>query len=118
MKKRILITGLLGQDGANMAELLLKDSNNLVFGMIRRSSSPNFINCKNILNNPNFNLVYGDLTDEISISNLVQEIQPDYFINFAANSFVGCSWDMPLHVFDTNTNGVIRCLKTLKNIIL
>ena len=114
MKKRILITGLLGQDGANMAELLLKDSNNLVFGMIRRSSSPNFINCKNILNNPNFNLVYGDLTDEISISNLVQEIQPDYFINFAANSFVGCSWDMPLHVFDTNTNGVIRCLEAIK----
>ena len=63
-----------------------------------------------VIPNPNFEFVYGDLTDEISIDNLVKKIQPDYFINFAANSFVGCSWDMPLQVMDTNAVGVLRCL--------
>jgi GDPmannose 4,6-dehydratase len=46
---------------------------------------------------------------------LVKDIQPDYFINFAANSFVGCSWKMPLQVFDTNTTGVLRCLEAIKD---
>lgn len=114
MSTKILVTGTLGQDGANMAEFLLRDPDNKVFGMIRRSSCPNFTNCKNFLDHPNFQLVYGDLTDEFSISKLVQEIQPDYFINFAANSFVGCSWDMPMHVFDTNAVGVMRCLEAIR----
>jgi len=112
--KKILVTGTLGQDGANMCEYLLEDKDNKVFGMIRRSANPNFLNCQKFLNNENFQLVYGDLTDTISMNRLVQEIQPDYFINFAANSFVGCSWDMPLHVLDTNTGGVIRCLEAIK----
>lgn len=112
--RKILVTGTLGQDGSNMCDYLLRDPQNKVYGMIRRSSNPNFINCQTFLNNPNFQLVYGDLTDDISIDKLVQEIQPDYFINFAANSFVGCSWDMPLHVLDTNTGGVIRCLEAIK----
>ena len=112
--KKILITGTLGQDGSNMSEYLLRDKRNKVYGMIRRSANSNFINCRGFLDNPNFQLVYGDLTDEVSIAKLVQEIQPDYFINFAANSFVGCSWDMPLHVLDTNTGGVIRCLEAIK----
>jgi GDPmannose 4,6-dehydratase len=77
-------------------------------------SNPNFVNCESFLENSNFQLVYGDLTDEVSISKLVQEIQPDFFVNFAANSFVGCSWDMPLHVFDTNALGVLRCLEAIK----
>jgi GDPmannose 4,6-dehydratase len=113
--KKILVTGLLGQDGANMCEFLLKDPNNKVFGMIRRVSNPNYINCESFLENPNFQLVYGDLGDEYSISRLVQEIQPDYFVNFAANSFVACSWDMPQQVMDTNTLGVLRCLEAIKN---
>ncbi len=113
-KRIVLVTGVLGQDGANMCEYLLRDTNNEVYGMIRRSSSPNFINCGKILNNKHFHLIYGDLTDEVSICKLVKDIQPDYFINFAANSFVGCSWDMPLHVFDTNATGVLRCLEAIR----
>ena len=112
--KNILVTGTLGQDGANMCELLLKDPENKVYGMIRRVANPNFINCDNFIKDPNFQLVYGDLTDEVSIAKLVQEIQPDYFINFAANSFVGCSWDMPMQIFDTNALGVMRCLEAVK----
>lgn len=112
--RKILITGLLGQDGANMSEYLLEDPFNKVFGMIRRVANPNFINCESFLDHPNFQLVYGDLTDEYSLCKLVQDIQPDYFINFAANSFVACSWDMPKQVFDTNALGVMRCLEAIK----
>jgi GDPmannose 4,6-dehydratase len=114
--KKIIITGILGQDGSNMAEYLLlkSDLNCKVYGMMRRSANPNFINTKKFENHPNFEFVYGDLTDEISIDNLVKKIQPDYFINFAANSFVGCSWDMPLQVMDTNAVGVLRCLESIK----
>jgi GDPmannose 4,6-dehydratase len=97
-----------------MCEYLLNSSDHKLFGMIRRLSNPNFSNCKSFLDHPNFQLVYGDLTDEFSIAKLVQEIQPDYFINFAANSFVGCSWDMPMQVFDTNSVGVIRCLEAIR----
>jgi GDPmannose 4,6-dehydratase len=114
MNKKILVTGVLGQDGSNMCEYLLKNQDNRVFGMVRRLSNPNFVNCKKFLDHSNFQLVYGDLTDEFSLAKLVQEIQPDYFINFAANSFVGCSWDMPMQVFDTNAAGVIRCLEAIR----
>ena len=112
---KVLVTGILGQDGANMAEYLLKDEKNLVYGMMRRVANPNYKNIQEFKDNKRFNLVVGDLTDEVSINELVKEIEPDYFINFAANSFVGCSWDMPVHVFDVNALGVIRCLEALKN---
>jgi GDPmannose 4,6-dehydratase len=82
--------------------------------MMRRTSNVNKSNIKAFEDDPHFNLVYGDLTDGISLDKLVKEIQPDYFINFGANSFVGCSWDMPLQVFDVNTIGVIRCLEALR----
>jgi GDPmannose 4,6-dehydratase len=112
--KKILITGILGQDGANMAEFLLKNTSNEIYGMMRRSSNPNFINIENFKNNPRFKLVFGDLVDEVSLNNLVKEIQPDYFVNFAANSFVGISWDMPIQVFEANTLGVIRSLEAIR----
>jgi GDPmannose 4,6-dehydratase len=112
--RKILITGILGQDGANMAEYLLRDSNNQVYGMMRRSANPNFQNTTSFSKNKNFKFIFGDLTDLISIENLVKEIKPEYIINFAANSFVGCSWDMPLHVMDVNANGVLRCLEAIR----
>lgn len=111
---KVLITGILGQDGSNMVEFLLKNTEAKIFGMIRRTSNPNFINCKAFLNNERFQLVYGDLSDNVSIDNLVREIQPDYFINFAAQSFVGCSWDIPLQTFDVNATGVARCLEAVR----
>ena len=113
--KKILVTGVLGRDGYNMCEFLLKDPDNRVFGMIRRVSNPNYVNCQSFLDNPNFQIVYGDLGDEFSIGKLVHEIQPDFFINLAANSFVACSWDMPQQVMDTNAIGVLRCLEAIKS---
>jgi len=113
--KKVIVTGVLGQDGANMCEFLLKETDHEVFGMVRRSANPNYDNAFNFKTHERFKFVHGDLSDEISIERIVKEIKPDYFINFAANSFVGCSWDMPLQVFDVNTMGVIRCLEALKN---
>lgn len=114
MSKKVLITGVLGQDGANMAEYLLSLDDVHVYGMVRRSGSPNYHNIKQFKNHDRFKLVDGDLSDEISINNIFLQVQPDYFINFGANSFVGCSWDMPLQVFDVNTLGVIRCLEAIR----
>jgi GDPmannose 4,6-dehydratase len=111
---KIIITGILGQDGSNMVEYLLKNTKAKIFGMARRTSNPNFINCKSFLKDERFQLVYGDLSDSVSLDNLVRDIQPDYFINFAAQSFVGCSWDIPLQTFDSNATGVARCLEAIR----
>tara|TARA_B100001964_G_scaffold238670_1_gene304597 strand:- start:192 stop:1265 length:1074 start_codon:yes stop_codon:yes gene_type:complete len=122
--KKVLITGILGQDGSNMAELLLElnsvsrvremSSNSKVYGMMRRSGSPNYTNIKNFRDNQDFELVDGDLSDSASIDNLVKEIQPDFLINFGANSFVADSWNVPLSVLDVNTGGVVRCLEAIR----
>jgi GDPmannose 4,6-dehydratase len=115
MRQRIiLVTGVLGQDGANMVEYLLRDPINRVYGMMRRSANPNFENARNFRDVPNFEFVYGDLTDDVSMDKLVREIQPEYLVNFAANSFVGCSWDMPEQVFDVNALGVLRCMESIR----
>lgn len=113
-QRKIIVTGILGQDGANMAEYLLRDPINHVYGMMRRSANPNFENARNFKDHPNFEFVSGDLTDDVSIDKIVREIKPEYFVNFAANSFVGCSWDMPEQVFDVNALGVLRCLESIK----
>ena len=114
MLRKIIVTGILGQDGANMAEMLLKFPEYKVYGMMRRSAVPNFTNTVNFKDNPNFKFVYGDLSDDVSLNNIVRDIRPDYFINFGANSFVGCSWDMPEQVMDVNGIGVLRCLEAIR----
>jgi GDPmannose 4,6-dehydratase len=111
---KVLITGILGQDGANMAEYLLKNTNANVYGMMRRTSNPNFINCSNFINDSRFKFIYGDLTDSVSIDTIVNDIKPDYFINFGAQSFVGCSWEIPLQTFEVNATGVARCLEAVR----
>lgn len=111
---KVIVTGILGQDGANMAEYLLDATDHEVIGVMRRSANPNLKNIENIRDHPRFRLDYLDLTDAVSINNLVKKEQPDYFINFAANSFVGISWDMPEQVMDVNFMGVLRCLEAIR----
>lgn len=113
MKKKVLITGVTGQDGSYMSDLCVQEGH-IVYGMIRRSSNINKTNIRHLLNNPNFNLVYGDLSDLSSVENIVKEIQPDYFINFAAQSYVGASWAMPEQTFDITAMGVLRCLEAIR----
>ena len=113
--KKIIITGILGQDGANMAEYLLANFEDFqIHGMMRRCSNPNFVNIEKFKHHPSFKLNFLDLSDSASIDSAVKDIQPDYFINFAANSFVGISWKMPEQVMDVNALGVLRCLEAIR----
>jgi len=114
MSKKVLITGILGQDGANMAEYLLASTDHQIYGMQRRSGTPNYDNIENFKSNDRFKLVDGDLSDCASIDRLVKQLTPDYLINFGANSYVAVSWDMPLSVMDVNSGGVIRCLEAIR----
>lgn len=113
-KKTVIITGVTGQDGSYMADFLLENTTHKIFGMIRRASTNNYHNIKHLLNNPRFELITGDLTDSQSIDNIIREIQPDYFINLAAQSFVGASWQIPEQTFDIDAVGVIRCLEAIR----
>ena len=111
---KIIVTGILGQDGANMVEYLLENTSAEIYGMTRRSSNPNFIICNSFISNPRFNLIYGDLSDSISIDNAVREIQPDYFINLAAQTFVGSSWDFPAQTWECQ-HQIFHHLRPRKN---
>src|SRR6056300_355618 len=112
--KSVIVTGILGQDGANMVEYLLRETDCKIYGVMRRSSNPNFSNCQRFIDNKRFHLVYADLGDSVSIEDIITKAKPDYFINFAAQSFVGCSWTIPSETFDTNATGVLRCLEAIR----
>lgn len=112
--KRVLVTGVSGQDGSYMADYLLANTNHFVFGMVRRTAKPDYRNMESAMKHPRFKLVTGDLSDSTSIDNVVKEVMPDYFINLAAQSFVGVSWKIPETTFDVDAIGVIRCLEAIR----
>lgn len=112
--KRVLVTGVTGQDGSYMADYLLANTPHQVFGMVRRTAKPDYGNLTEALKNPRFKLVVGDLSDSQSIDNLVKEHRPDYLINLAAQSFVGSSWQIPEQTFDVTAGGVIRVLEAVR----
>ena len=114
MSKKVIITGVTGQDGSYMADLLLEDTDYEIYGMVRRTSTKNYKNIEHLLSNPRFKIITGDLSDSQSIDNLIREIKPDYFINLAAQSFVGASWQIPEQTFDIDAIGVIRCLEGIR----
>lgn len=114
MKKKIVITGISGQDGSYMAEHCLRMEDTMVYGMVRRTAHPNDHNFRHLLTHPRLKIVRGDLLDSSSIDSLVQEIQPDYFFNFAAQSFVGDSWKIPEETFLATAVGVLRCLEAIR----
>lgn len=112
--KKVIITGVTGQDGSYMVDFLLKNTDYEIIGIRRRSSNPNLENIKHNLDNPRFKIVIADLSDSNSIDEVVKDIAPDYFINFAAQSFVGSSWQIPLQTFDATAVGVLRCLEAIR----
>ncbi len=112
--KRVIITGVSGQDGSYMADYLLANTDHLIYGMVRRTAKPDYSNLTAALNNPRFQLVVGDLSDSQSVDNVVRQVKPDYFINLAAQSFVKSSWDIPEMTFDVDAVGVIRCLEAIR----
>lgn len=112
--KNVIITGITGQDGSYMVDHLIANTNFNIFGAVRRLSKPNYSNFSKHLLNSRFKLVTFDLSDSQSIDNAVREIKPDYFINFAAQSFVGSSWQIPEQTFDAGAMGVLRCLEAVR----
>lgn len=112
--KKVVVTGVTGQTGSYMVEYLLKNTNYEIVGVVRRLSVPNHENISHI-NDPRFVKKIADISDKSSITNLIAEEKPDYFINFAANSFVGNSWDMPYSHMENNFMGVLHQLEAIKN---
>ena len=112
--KNVIITGISGQDGSYMVDYLLENTDYNIFGAVRRLSKPNYSNFSNHLDNKRFKVVTIDLSDSQSIDNVVREVNPDYFINFAAQSFVGSSWQIPEQTFDAGAMGVLRCLEAVR----
>jgi GDPmannose 4,6-dehydratase len=107
---RALITGITGQDGSYLADLLL-DKEYEVYGLVRRSSVEKFDRLAHMVDR--LQLVEGDLTDQSSLDNLVREIQPDEVYNLAAQSFVPTSWTQPVLTGDVTGLGVLRMLEAL-----
>ncbi|MDI6451826.1 GDP-mannose 4,6-dehydratase [Anaerobaca lacustris] len=115
--KRAFITGITGQDGSYLAELLLaKDYE--VWGLIRRSASFNTGRIEHLYQdpheNPRLRLVYGDLTDGSNLSSLINEIQPDEVYNLAAQSHVRVSFDMPIYTVNSDALGTLRLLEAVR----
>lgn len=115
MSKKVLITGVTGQDGSNLVDYLLNNTEYKIIGTVRLLSNKNHTNIKKYLNHPNFSLEIMDLTDNMSIVNVFKKVLPDYFINFAAQSFVGESWNQPILTFQTNTMAIIYMLETIRS---
>jgi GDPmannose 4,6-dehydratase len=111
MTKRALITGITGQDGSYLAELLL-DRGYEVIGMVRRSSTVNFDRIAHVQDR--LHLVSGDLLDEVSIISLLRETKPDEVYNLAAQSFVQTSWSQPVFTGETTALGVTRVLDAIR----
>ena len=113
MNKKALITGVTGQDGSYLAELLLEKGYE-VHGMVRRSSTEKRERIDHLEGNPNFHVHYGDLSDSMSIMRLVGMIKPDEIYNLAAQSHVGVSFDVPEYTADVVATGVLRILEAVR----
>lgn len=109
--KKALITGITGQDGSYLAELLLKKGYH-VFGMIRRSSTENYERISHLLNK--IELVRGDLLDQLSLINLIKTIKPAEVYNLAAQSFVPISFEQPVLTGQYTALGVSRILEAIR----
>jgi GDPmannose 4,6-dehydratase len=113
MAKRALVTGITGQDGSYLAELLLGHGYE-VFGMIRRSSAPNVWRIEHLLDR--ITLRPADLLDQLSLLRLVDEVRPHEVYNLAAMSFVPASWDQPMLTGEFNSQGVTRLLDAIRRV--
>ena len=113
--KTALVTGVTGQDGSYLAELLL-DKGYKVIGLVRRSAMEDkkYYNIEHLLGNTNLKLENGDLTDSTSIWRLIQSYKPNEFYNLAAQSHVGASFTSPESTMQINATGVLNCLEAIR----
>lgn len=115
MKKRALITGVTGQDGAYLAKFLL-EKRYKVFGLYRRTSSPNIWRLLSLKIRDKIDLIPGDMTDMASITNAIVQSEPDEIYNLAAQSFVGTSFEQPLVTAHVDGIGIVMVLEAVKQI--
>ena len=111
--KKALITGITGQDGSYLAELLLEQGYQVI-GLLRRASYFNTSRIDELYNNSNFTTLYGDLTDPIGLVNIIQETKPDEIYNLGGMSYVKASFDIPKYSFETNTIGPLCILEYIR----
>ena len=115
--KKALITGITGQDGSYLAELLLEKDYE-IWGIIRRSSSFHTGRIEHLYKDPHeqprLRLVYGDLTDGSNLSTIMNDIKPDEVYNLGAQSHVRVSFDMPIYTADTDGLGTLRLLEAIR----
>lgn len=116
--KKTLVTGITGQDGSYLAELLLEKGYQ-VWGLVRRSSSFNTGRIDHLYKdpheNPRLRLLYGDLTDGGNLSAIINEIQPDEVYNLGAQSHVRVSFDMPIYTANADALGTLRLLEAIRS---
>ncbi len=109
--KKVLITGITGQDGSYLAELLLEKGYK-VYGLNRRTSTPNYSRIAGIVDQ--VELVSGDLLDQHSLTQAIKDVQPDEIYNLAAQSFVKASWEQPMFTGESTGLGVTRMLEAVR----
>ncbi|HMC78453.1 MAG TPA: GDP-mannose 4,6-dehydratase [Vicinamibacterales bacterium] len=111
MSKRALITGITGQDGSYLAELLLEKGYE-VYGLVRRASTTNYWRIEHLLDR--VQLKPADLLDQLSLIRVIEEVRPHELYNLAAMSFVPASWDQPMLTGEFNAQGVTRVLEAVR----
>jgi GDPmannose 4,6-dehydratase len=111
MKKRALITGITGQDGSYLSELLLEKGYE-VFGLTRRLSTANYWRIEHLIDR--LTLIPGDLLDQLSLIRVLERVRPQELYNLAAMSFVPASWDQPMLTGEFNSQGVTRVLEAVR----
>ena len=113
--KNALITGITGQDGSYLAELLLNKGYH-VYGLVTMSSADNLFRIKHLLSNENFKILYGDMTDEASLFKAVQDSNPDEIYNLAAQSHVGLSSMFSEYTTQVNAIGILKLINVIKSL--
>jgi GDPmannose 4,6-dehydratase len=113
MSKRAVVTGITGQDGSYLAELLLEQGYRVV-GVVRRASAPNLERIQHLLDR--VELRPADLLDQLSLIRLIDDVRPHEVYNLAAMSFVPASWDQPLLTGEFNSMGVTRVLEAIRHV--
>ncbi len=113
MSKTALVTGILGQDGPYLAQLLLEKGYK-VYGMMSRYSNPNFENTNYLGVTDKIDFIEGDLTDESSLMSIIKGLHPHEVYNLAAQSFVGSSWEQAKLTTEVNSLGVLHLLNAIK----
>ena len=114
MKPTAFVTGMTGQDGPYLAQLLIQKGYR-VFGLVKRYSNPNLDNLRWLGIDNDIELVTGDITDENSMNHLMRSIQPQEVYNLAAQSFVGISWDLNKLTTEVNSMGPLNILNAIRS---